>query len=251
MKSDKILLVMLGLTLSNAGCESSSSTTDAGADHQSHNGGKAALTGKDAADDSVDDSAKTQRKREKLARDIEIARHKLRKEQLAAQQKNAKDERKIAELTIERDLTVKKLEQFVSSDSKTRLAKARLDLQRAVDGVAESEEELEQLEIMYSEDDLGDKTKEIVLQRGRRRLSRAQENLRIQTAELETLESRSLPLEQEKLELEVAKARTALAEAQRDVEMHEIESSISIMSAEAEILKLEGELEDLKKDVSP
>ena len=62
-----------------------------------------------------------------------------------------------------------------------RVSRAELGFQFAQDGAKEAEQELQQLEMMYQEDEFADKTKEIVLERGRRRLERSKRSLAIET----------------------------------------------------------------------
>ena len=69
--------------------------------------------------------------------------------------------------------------------------------------LAEAQQELEQLELMYSEEEFADQTKEIVLERGRRRLERTQRDLELRRADFATLQEQTLPVERREHELRV------------------------------------------------
>jgi len=137
-------------------------------------------------------------------------------------------------LRKEKELELGKAElaQFDESDAPNRLAKAKLELARRRDALAEQQEELAQLEMMYEQQDLADKTREIVLQRGKRRVERAQEELAIAERETTALESRTLPRERGKLALEVEAKERELAESKSDGEATLLEKRLAVRAAE-------------------
>jgi hypothetical protein len=133
-------------------------------------------------------------KRAKLARDLEVARQKVAQAQLVMDHQRANDEEAVRKAGADRDLAAAKLEDLEKHSAPVKLEKARLSFKEAEDNVLESREELEQLEMMYSEQEFGDKTSEIVIARAKRRLERAQWDLKIQTQELQNLEKETIPL---------------------------------------------------------
>ena len=142
-------------------------------------------------------------KRAALERELPIA-----KEKLAKARQDAADQVKDAEaargkVLREHALAKARLETFESREMPNRTAKAQLDVQNVKDGLDNAKEELEQLELMYKEQDLADKTREIVIRRAKRDLDRAVQRLTIQQAEMAVLVERTLPQEREKLALEV------------------------------------------------
>src|SRR6185295_1658408 len=88
------------------------------------------------------------------------------------------------------------LDHFTKVEQARRLADDALDMARSQDGLLETREELAQLEMMYSGGNLGDATAEIVLNRTRRRLQRAEEGHRLRTERSGELKTITLPREQ-------------------------------------------------------
>ncbi len=132
----------------------------------------------------------------------------------------------------ELELARAELAQFEESDAPNRVAKARLDLQRRRDALTEQTEELAQLEMMYEHEDLADKTREIVLQRGKRRVERAQTELAIEEHDCAALEARTLPRERAKLALEIEIKTRELEESKGDAEATQLEKRLALRSAE-------------------
>jgi hypothetical protein len=147
-----------------------------------------------------------------------------------------------ARLRKEKELELGKAElaQFDESDAPNRLAKAKLELVRRRDALAEQQEELAQLEMMYEQQDLADKTREIVLLRGKRRVARAQEELAIAERETAALESRTLPRERGKLALEVEAKERELVESKSDTEANLLEKRLAVRSAEDALAAADG-----------
>jgi hypothetical protein len=124
----------------------------------------------------------------------------------------------------------------------SRVAKAKLDLSMARDALAEQEEELAQLEMTYKEGDFADKTREIVLNRGKRRVERAKERLEIQARDAEALEQTVLPHEHDRLARQIELKRHDLERAHRDADMQLQEKHIAVAAADLEVMRAESEL---------
>ncbi len=139
--------------------------------------------------------------------------------------------RKQAELELARG----ELTQFDESDTPNQLAKSKLELARRRDSLTEQQEELSQLEMLYEKQDLADKTREIVLQRGRRRVERAQDELTIAEREAATLETRTLPRQRARLALGVEAKARELAEGKPEAEVAQLERRLALRTAEAEL----------------
>ena len=169
-------------------------------------------TDKTDSDDSADDSAK----RDQTRRKLEIARQKLAKARLAAEHGEIETESKIT--TAEQNLNVAttKLQQLQEYIAPNKLARAELGLQGSQDRFNESQEEMTQLELMYAEEEFAEKTKEIVLQRGKRRLERSRRDLEIRRRELEFTQSHDLPLQIREQQFKVEQAQKSLDKAKRD-----------------------------------
>ena len=184
-------------------------------------------------------------KRAKLTQGLEIARQKVVEAQLAIDHQRADDEEEKRKTAADRDIAAAKLEDFEERSAPVKLEKARLSLKRAEDSVVESREELEQLEMMYSEEELADKTREIVIRRAKRRLDRAQWNLNIQREELQNLEKETIPLERRELQLKVEASAAQHQNKVRSTEANLLGKRISLMSAQAEVARIETELKNL------
>ena len=134
------------------------------------------------------------------------------------------------------------LAQLEKVDAPARVAKAKLELAQMQDALAEQEEELAQLEMMYKESDLADKTREIVLNRGKRRVERAKEKLELQARDVQALGETILPHEHDKLARQLELKRRDLERVQREGEMQLHEQHIASESAEIEVMRAEAEL---------
>lgn len=186
-------------------------------------------------------------KRCRLQRSLTVAREKVRRAELALAHQSADTQGQVANAERAHELAARKLAIFQERDAPLRVDESRLSLQRAQDRAKEQEEELEQLEMLYTEQDLAEKTAEIVLQRGRRRLERARRALQLETTELENLEQHHLPLEHANLQKEVDEKARELEQARRKGQLDRLDKQIALMEAEAEVAQLEAELAAVDK----
>jgi hypothetical protein len=136
---------------------------------------------------------------------------------------------------VELELARGELTQFDECDAPSQLAKSKLDLTRHRDSLVEQQEELAQLEMLYEKQDLADKTREIVLQRGQRRVARAQEDLAIAERDAETLESRTLTRQRTRLTLEVEAKTRELEEQKTELAVALLEKRMAVRAAKAEL----------------
>ena len=175
-----------------------------------------------------------------------IARQKLVKAQVAAEHAQIQNQIAVAEAEGELELEQRRLAAFRDRSAPSRIEWSRLGLLRAEDRVKEAEEELTQLKLMYAEEDFADQTKEIVLERGRRRLERSRRDLELRTEDHAILTDETIPTEQREHELNVEKKTEALHKIRRDAEASALDNQIQITSAEAEVARLEAEIEALR-----
>jgi hypothetical protein len=152
--------------------------------------------------------------------------------------KKAEDARSRKEREVE--LAHAEIAQFDELDAPNRVAKAHLDLVRRQDALAEQQEELAQLEMMYEKEDLADKTREIVLQRGKRRVERAKEELAIAERETQSLETRTIPRERAKLQLEADAKSRELSAMKLETEANLLEKATAVKAAEADLQAAEA-----------
>ncbi|HQL53837.1 MAG TPA: hypothetical protein PLQ87_03955, partial [Phycisphaerae bacterium] len=143
------------------------------------------------------------------------------------------------------ELAKKRLQIFQKMTVPNRLARAELELRQVEDGVTESQEELYQLELMYSDEQLADQTREIVIERAKRRLERAQRDLELRREEFRVLKEVNLPLEEQELDHAAELKKRAVLQTQRDNEPEIIDRQVAVINAELEVTRLEEEIADL------
>lgn len=198
--------------------------------------------------ETTDSETKKVAKRDGVTRKLDIARQKHAKSNLAAEYGKIENQNKIAKAEQDLDIATTKLQHHEQYTAPNRLARGQLDLRYAEDRYKESQEEMTQLELMYAEEDFADKTKEIVLQRGQRRLERSRTNLDIRSTDLLFLQNHSLPLQYKELQFKFEQAGLLLDKTQRDAKASELDKQIAILTAEAEVTKLEFELQVLDEE---
>jgi HlyD family secretion protein len=169
------------------------------------------------------------------------------KDRAARAEKDVDDQAKDDAATAERAafevaFASEKLKYFEEVDAPRKLAEAKLELDHATDGLADAREELEQLELMYKESEIGDKTKDMVLARGRRGLERAQRRLAIEKTKIAALEGREIPLEGRRLAADVTEKTRAAEKVARDAERARFEKTLAARAAKDEVLRLTEEL---------
>ncbi len=222
-------------TFAWTGCASTGSASAAG-------GGEAAGNG--AGSTREDDAAE----RSSLARKLAIAELRLHHARMELEAEEANSQVSVELAHGELGVIEAKQAQFQKLDMPNRIARSDLALQRARDFATEAKEELEQLEIMYEEQDLQDMTAEFVISRGKRRAVQAQASLAIQELELESLQNHEVPRELRDLELEVTRKTGSVRKAQSDAEAGRLQKQIAIMKVESEIADLKEQLAKLDED---
>jgi len=216
--------------------------------------GAAATAGEATTDDPKADAlalAKKAAKRERLGRELLIAQHKVDRTRLELTHAEADGTEQMRKASAAHVVAVRKLADFEERSAPLRLERARLALKRAQDSHQESREELQQLEMMYSEEELGDKTAEIVITRANRRLDRARWNLEIQTTDLRNLEEETIPLERMELELGVSDKAAAIDARKRSIHADAIARRIAVLSAESDIARIRSDLATLELESTP
>ncbi len=195
------------------------------------------------------EATKNARKLAKLERDRNIAGERLAKARMS--EAHAATDQETARTRAEQELALEaaRMNKFRDREVPNRIAWAELRLKQAQDRVKDSEEELHQLELMYAEEDFADQTKEIVLDRSRRRVERSHRDLELRHEDHAILTEKTIPLELAEREQKVRQKELALDKAHRDAEASELDKRISLMSAEAEIVHVGVEIEALKEEM--
>lgn len=195
------------------------------------------------------EATKNVRKLAKLERDQDIAGEKLAKARMSEAHAATDQNTALARAEQELALETAGMNKFRDREVPNRIAWAELRLTQAQDRVKDSEDELHQLELMYAEEDFADQTKEIVLDRSRRRLERSHRDLELRHEDHAILTEKTIPLELAEREQKVRQKELALDKARREAEASKVDKRISLMSAEAEIVKVGVEIESLKEEM--
>jgi len=199
----------------------------------------------DAARDADKQARERERKLARLRRQLEIAQLGVAKARTAIEHGDLKYNDALAAAETEFELAKKRLQIFQKMTVPNRLARAELELRQVEDGVTESQEELYQLELMYSDEQLADQTREIVIERAKRRLERAQRDLELRREEFRVLKEVNLPLEEQELDHAAELKKRAVLQTQRDNEPEIIDRQVAVINAELEVTRLEEEIADL------
>jgi len=153
-----------------------------------------------------------------------------------------KAERDLEHARAELAMAEAELLNFTSTVLGRRVAEASLGLQSIRDRAQEAQEELDQIQIMYDEQDLDDMTAEFVVVRGRRNAERAAARIAIEESEFATLQEHTLPMEQRRLELAVERKRGAVVDAERSLEINTTRQEMSVDKAERALEEAREEL---------
>lgn len=188
-------------------------------------------------------------KRAKLRRNLEMAQLRLNKARLDLGDARIKQIESFKKAQDDLELATKKLNILKDVTAPNRVARAELNLQRGEDGLKDAREELQQLELMYSDEQFADKTKEIVIERAKRRLERTERDLELRGKEHKTLVEVTIPLEMLEHERKVEEKTLALEQLRRDDAKTMIDKQLAQLKAELEVFGLEHELEDILKEI--
>jgi hypothetical protein len=182
-----------------------------------------------------------------LSNQAAMARRKIDRAAMDLEQQKGDGDAALAKANAELDLAKKALAHFDAVEAPQRLAKAELDLKDASDAATEQQEEMQQLEMMYAKDDLGDKTKEIVLARGKRRLERVKQRLALATKDIEDLKAVQLPEQRTRLALAVTDKEQEVKRAEFAAKSGLMDKETAVIAAQQELEKNARELEKAQK----
>lgn len=204
--------------------------------------------------DELDAKRKEMRKKDrqlaKLERNLETAQIKLDKTKLSHEHALLREQLSVSRREIELELARRRYDQFMQKSLPSRIAWSELGLLRVADNITEAREELEQLEMMYREDEVDEKTKEIVIGRSRVRLERSLRDQELRQADFDTLMNESIPIETREQELRLEDAEQTLERARESLLISELDRRINIIGAEDEITRIQGELEDAREEAA-
>ncbi len=135
---------------------------------------------------------------------------------------------------------------FLEVEAPNRVTGAELSLQASRDRALEAAEELAQLEIMYEDQDLEERTREFVISRGRRQAERTEARLALEERELAALKERELVTRRTRLEIAVARAREALEAGERELTVTRLRQDLALREAERALADAERALAEAR-----
>lgn len=207
--------------------------------------------------DAAEEKFKTEKERRELMRkqtrgqrELQMAEMKLAKAKTQREVAERHHAQAVEKARREIEIAERKLKTFKEKSRPERIERAELSFSFSQDSVKEAEQELEQLEKMYKDDQFADQTKEIVLERGRRRLERSKKSLAIETAAIAVLKSETLPLEELEQELGLKDKREALEKMQREHELGMMDQRVGLIAAEGEVLRIKDDMADADRDLA-
>ncbi len=239
-----------------AGCSTARFRTSPAAS-ENHADASSETDAKSNSDDDASDkekkyqieATKNARKMAKLERSQNVAAEKLTKARMS--EAHAATDKETARAKAEHELSLEaaRMQKYREREVPNRIAWAELRLQQARDRVKDSEDELHQLELMYSEEDFADQTKEIVLDRSRRRLERSHRDLELRHVDHAILTEQTIPLELVEREQKLRQKELTLEKTRRDAEASGLDKRIGLMNAEAEVVRVGVDIEALNEEM--
>lgn len=183
-------------------------------------------------------------------RELKISEHRVRVAERSLE--SAEISARMGVHLAERELEMARFdrEKFDDLIRPRRIAERELQLQGSKDRAREAAEELLQIEIMYGDQDLDDKTAEFVINRGRRSAERSARDVELQERALEAFVSYELRKESDKLELDVEKKEHALESARRNGETEVLQKQIGLMEAQSKLESEQAKVAKLKKELA-
>lgn len=185
---------------------------------------------------------------EAVARDVEIARRALARQQEEAKKANEASDAALARATLDRERAEKSQRRFLETDRDIRVKEAELRLKAAEDSIKDQEEELAQLRRMYGAGDAVEETERIVLERAQRQLDRSRISLDFQRNRHRWFMDVDLPDEARALELGVRREVLSHERVHATAAVALEQSRLELARAEAAFRKQEKALLDLRRD---
>jgi hypothetical protein len=188
------------------------------------------------------------RRREDQARSAFELAQRRRRTELEHQSAAAQEAVSLEQAERELRQASEDLARFRAEERPRRLAEDALDLQQSSDGLLETREELAQLEMMYSGAELGDATAEIVLNRTRRRLQRAEERHALRERRSAEFRAVALPRDEESRVASARAKAVALENVRRNQEKEHLQREAALRDLDFDARKQEREVADLARD---
>lgn len=172
------------------------------------------------------------------AHSLEVARLELQAAQMESQAKER-------EAAMAADVAAREVEQarqalaHADKSAAIRTRESENNLKRASVRLDETKAELSELEGMYAEEEFAEKTKELVLYRGKSQVEMATAALEVEQLRHDLLVREELPAERAKAVLALHKAEVALEAAEIEREGAALRGKIAVMKAEGAVREAE------------
>lgn len=245
MRPKHVTALTLPLLLAFTSC--SSTDHDEAQDRADTDGAAAAVEAAEAAEEA---EAPDPDEIAKMEHDLMVAQTKLEIARLELESSRVQQEQALAHERTKLALAEAELANFLEVEMPNRIAGEELSLQGAKDSAQDAEDELAQLEIMYSEQDLEEMTREYVISRGRRRAVRAAARIAIAERELAALREFEMPSKRTKLEMGVTQARESVEKAERSNAVAMMRKELALSEAEVAVERAARKLEKANEGAS-
>jgi hypothetical protein len=193
-----------------------------------------------AESDAAAEVAAAEREVSAATLDLELARRKG--ENAVAAQREELKQKAAARVAAQAELQV-----FVDLERPHKLASAELELDEAKNSVWEAEQELSELQAMYSKEQFAERAKELVLGRGEKHLALAKRRLELAQAERKALEQGELRAKETELQEGLRKAEAEQGLAQQALSDGEFEAKADLEKARFELVSKERALARVKQ----
>jgi len=187
------------------------------------------------------DAHQDQEEQEDEAGELRDARRQLKIERKKTVRLGLQAENEVRDAEAALALAKRDLAHFQEYERPHQLAQAELESKTTADHVKQTEEELAQLEEMYGEAELADKTAEIVLARTRRKLANARERLRLREEALADLRDHELAEKEKELEQDLQDAKSELRASRLALQILNLRRRAAEEEAEEAVAELSGD----------
>ena len=180
--------------------------------------------------------------------DLDQARQKLGNTELENRIQEEAAQADLARAEKAAEWAARKLNAYLEKEKAFKLEEIRLRKQSWQHSLEDQRDELEQLELMYREDELVDATEEIVLKRSRRRLASSTANTKLREQQTEHSLAHTEAIKQEGLEQEAALKAAALDRQRRSAVIKRATRDAGLERARFDLDKKRANLEGLVRD---
>jgi hypothetical protein len=206
-------------------------------------GGNAAAPGESKGKGADEEHAQ---KLDDLRFELEGERVELQVAELEAQAKALEAQEELEDARAELEEAERALKRFGEVKMPHEIATGQLGIERNMQSLGESRQELAQMEAMYAAeanlDATGQATRDMVLERHRKRVEFNERALELARTEFQDEVGAGLPLEQRELESKLREKRRAVRKAESALARHTLESAHGLTKARRAVSEAERKL---------